>query len=186
MSETKPSNPKDAVGILKAPLSTVPTGPLFRIGAAMNEGARKYGRHNYRDVGVRASVYYDALMRHMMAYWDGEDIDKESGLCHLDKAAACLIVWMDAQINDKLTDDRPPRSENILPTLAEVIKTQAERYPNPKEPHVQVNRQDEQEGADGSSEGGPLPDFCDGGCPGGFDRCCAAGGCLHPQPGNPD
>jgi hypothetical protein len=143
---SKPSNPKDAMGVLKPPISTVPTGPIFRIGVAMNEGARKYGRHNYRTVGVRASVYYDALMRHMMSYWDGEDVDPDSGLCHLDKAAACLIVWMDAQTNGMLNDDRPPVAANVLPALTQVIRVQAERYPNPKEPHVRTQAD---EGAQG-------------------------------------
>lgn len=139
----KPSNPKDSVGILKPPLSCVPTGAIFRIGAAMNEGARKYGRHNYRAVGVRASVYYDALMRHMMAWWDGEDIDDESGLCHVDKAAACLVVLMDAQINGKLTDDRPPASAPYLPQLTQVIEAQALRYPNPKEAHTHGSQEED-------------------------------------------
>lgn len=132
MSE-KPTNPKDAVGVLKPPLSTVPAGPLFRIGAAMNEGARKYGRHNYRAVGVRSSVYYDALMRHMMAWWEGEDTDPDSLLCHLDKAAACLVVLMDAQANGLLNDDRPPPCVPFLSGLKDVIVRQAELYPEAKE-----------------------------------------------------
>lgn len=56
----KPSNPKDTVGIRKAPMSTVSAAVMAEVGVAMLEGAAKYGRHNYRAVGVRASVYYDA------------------------------------------------------------------------------------------------------------------------------
>jgi hypothetical protein len=50
----KPSNPKDSIGVTKPPLSCVPCGPLFEIGAAMLDGSCKYGRHNYREIGVRA------------------------------------------------------------------------------------------------------------------------------------
>ena len=39
---TKEINPKDAVGIAKAPLSTVPANVFMEVGLAMMEGARKY------------------------------------------------------------------------------------------------------------------------------------------------
>jgi hypothetical protein len=68
MSETKDTNPKDACGIKKAPLSTVSGPVLMELGVSMLEGSLKYGRHNYRVAGVRASVYYDALQRHMVSW----------------------------------------------------------------------------------------------------------------------
>lgn len=106
---TKPTNPKDAVGIAKVPFSTLPTQVIAELGLAMLEGARKYGRHNYRVTGVRASVYFDAAMRHLTAYWEGEDTDPASDLPHLVKAMACLAVLRDSQVTGKHTDDRPPR-----------------------------------------------------------------------------
>lgn len=105
----KDTNPKDAVGIRKAPLSTVSAGVMLELGTAMMEGAVKYGRHNYRVAGVRGSVYYDAAMRHLMAWWEGEDIDPDSGLSHIAKGIATLVVLRDAMMNDMWTDDRPPR-----------------------------------------------------------------------------
>ncbi len=65
LTEAKEMNPKDGVGTGKVPMSTVPAVVLAEIGLAMLEGARKYGRHNYRVAGIRASVYYDAMLRHM-------------------------------------------------------------------------------------------------------------------------
>lgn len=106
--ETKETNPKDAVGIRKVAMSAVPAQPLMELGLAMMEGARKYGRHNYRVTGVRASVYYDAALRHLMAYWEGEDTDPDSGLPHLVKAMACLCVLRDSTIRGNYVDDRPP------------------------------------------------------------------------------
>lgn len=108
MTSKKLSNPKDAVGIKKVPFSTVPSEVIAEIGLAMMEGARKYGRHNYRIAGVRSSVYYDALFRHITAWWEGEDTDPDSGLNHVSKALATLVVLRDAMINEMLTDDRPP------------------------------------------------------------------------------
>lgn len=107
---TKESNPKDEIGGRKAPMSTLPAGVLAEMGVAMLEGKAKYGAYNYRVSGVRASVYYDALMRHIMAWWEGEDIDPDSGLSHVTKAIVTLAVLRDAQRNNMVTDDRPPVS----------------------------------------------------------------------------
>ena len=129
VTSVKDTNPKDAVGIKKVPFSTIPYPPitevmdrledyhqypfpyqvLSQLGVAMLEGARKYGRHNYRVAGVRASVYFDAFMRHVaFGFLTGEDIDVESGLSHITKAIATLVVFQDAVANDKWVDDRPP------------------------------------------------------------------------------
>src|SRR5690606_12460121 len=127
----KDTNPKDAVGIKKAPFSTVSAAVNAELGIALLEGARKYGRHNYRIAGVRASVYYDAALRHLAKWWEGEDTDRDSGLSHITKAIASLVVFRDAQICDNWIDDRPPPIpadfiENLNKTAAEII----ERYPN--------------------------------------------------------
>lgn len=114
MSEvTKPSNPKDIVGVRKVPLSTLSAPVIAEAGLGMLEGAVKYGRHNYRVVGVRASVYYDATMRHLMSWWEGEDYDPDSdaNLSHISKAITSLIVLRDAMIHGKLEDDRPPKTD---------------------------------------------------------------------------
>lgn len=115
--EVKPSNPKDVLGVNKAPMSTVPAAVMAEVGVAMLEGGLKYGRHNYRAVGVRSSVYYDATMRHLMAWWEGEDIDPDSGLSHVTKAIAGLVVFRDAMIQGKVEDDRPPRSVSFYAGL---------------------------------------------------------------------
>ena len=116
----KPSNPKDIIGIRKAPMSVVPANVLAEIGVGLLEGATKYGRHNYRVIGVRASVYYDAAMRHLMAWWEGEDIDSDPGsarLNHITKAITSLVVLRDAMMQEMLDDDRPPPSEPFYPVL---------------------------------------------------------------------
>lgn len=130
----KPSNPKDSVGIKRVPFSTVPAVPIAEVGLAMLEGALKYGRHNYRAVGVRSSVYYDAAMRHLTRWWEGEDIDPDSGLPHIVKCLASLIVLRDAQINNMLTDDRPPPSPEWATRLNKIAEEMIENYKGtPKE-----------------------------------------------------
>lgn len=132
---SKETNPKQAFGDVKPPLSTVSMPVMYELGLAMLEGALKYGRHNYRVSGVRMSTYYDAALRHLASWWEGEDIDPESGVSHLVKAMACLCVVRDAEIHGLVTDDRPPSppAEWQRDMLERVAKLK-ERYPDPVEP----------------------------------------------------
>lgn len=134
MDSTKASNPKDSIGIKKVPLSTVPAPVLMEIGLAMLEGALKYARHNYRIAGVRTSVYYDAVQRHLMAFWEGEDTDPESGLPHIVKAIAGLAVLRDSQMIGNAVDDRPPsHKDGWQKELNEKAGLLIDKYPEPKE-----------------------------------------------------
>jgi len=138
----KDTNPKDALGIKKVPMSCVPTLPMLELGLAMMEGARKYGRHNYRAVGTRSSVYYDAIMRHITAWWEGEDIDPDSGVHHLMKAAACCLVHRDSMYMGNVEDDRPLKYPEGLPMKQ--LNSQAEqiikKYPDCVKPYTEANR----------------------------------------------
>ena len=137
---TKDGNPKDALGIKKAPMSTLPTGVAYEAALAMLEGARKYGRHNYRVMGVRGSVYYDAAKRHLDAWWEGEDIDPDSGLHHLAKALGCLFVLRDSMLMENWVDDRPPRYPNglNLNALNQAVEELIKKYPDCVEPFCEI------------------------------------------------
>jgi hypothetical protein len=137
---TKSTNPKDALGIKKPPLSTIPAGVLLELGVAMLEGACKYGRHNYRTIGVRGSVYYDAALRHLISWWEGEDIDPDSDLSHITKAIASLVVLRDAMLNGNITDDRPPISSTRMRALSDKVHTLLVKYPTPVEPYTESNK----------------------------------------------
>lgn len=154
---TKQSNPKDAVGIRKAPFSTMSAPVLAEVGLAMLEGARKYGRHNYRVSGVRYSVYYDAALRHLMAWWEGEDIDPDSGLHHLVKAIACLLVMRDSIRIGNAVDDRPPRvADGWLAELNARAGDIIDRYPDAVDPYTQAQADQ------GRAEREELADFDQG------------------------
>lgn len=143
MENKKDTNPKDAVGTKKAPLSTVPAPVLLEIGLAMLEGARKYSRHNYRIAGVRASVYYDSTMRHLMAWWEGEDIDPDSGLSHIVKAISGLIVLRDSMRQGNWTDDRPPKPpQGFMKELNEKAGEIIEKYPDAKKPYTELGKKE--------------------------------------------
>jgi hypothetical protein len=130
---SKASNPKDLVGVRKAPMSTVSAAVMAEVGVAMLEGAAKYGRHNYRAVGVRASVYYDATIRHLFSWWEGEDLDPDSGMSHITKAITSLVVLRDAMIQNMMTDDRAPISRDFYQALnsaaAAILDRHADKSP---------------------------------------------------------
>lgn len=141
----KDTNPKDAVGTRKVPMSVVPTQVTYEVALGMLEGARKYGRHNYRIAGVRGSVYYDAAKRHLDDWWEGTDIDSDSGLSHITKAITALYVLRDAMINEKWVDDRPPPVKNPewMKQMNAAASKIIDKYPVAKEPYTN------------QSEGGP-------------------------------
>lgn len=107
MTELPDKNPKTAFGVQKDPMHFIPTTALRPLGRVMRGGAEKYGPYNWRDQGVTLSVYYDAAMRHLMALWEGEDVDPESGEPPEAHVMACMAILIDAREAGKLNDDRP-------------------------------------------------------------------------------
>lgn len=102
-------NPKTAAGLLKTPLRLVPTIGIEAEARVFRLGAAKYGAYNWRELNVSCSVYYEAAMRHLFAWFNGEDIDPESGELHIAHVRACMGILLDAEAHGKLNDDRPPR-----------------------------------------------------------------------------
>jgi hypothetical protein len=102
----KNTNPKDAIGCDKIPVHLFPQTATILGTLGLLDGMLKYGRMNWRVAGVRASIYYDAALRHLFAWFEGEDFDPDSGLPHLAHAIACLAIIVDAGAVGKLKDDR--------------------------------------------------------------------------------
>lgn len=108
MSDVKPTNPKDGAAVHKLPLDLVPASLKVFATLAFAEGAAKYGAYNWRVSGVRASIYKAALERHLESWWNGEDADPQTGVPHLASMLACAGILLDADLAQKLNDDRPP------------------------------------------------------------------------------
>lgn len=138
----KDTNPKDAVGVTKVPAHVIPQQVLSELGVALLEGALKYGAYNWRVAGVRASVYFDAQVgRHLSAWMEGEDIDPDSGLSHVTKAIAGLVILRDSMIQGNWVDDRPPKGQQGW--IAEMNKKVADllaKYPDPVKPYTELNK----------------------------------------------
>lgn len=111
------SNPKTLTGRRKLPMiSVIPPTALLYLGMAMKygaydapkvDGSKGYGPYNWRDQPIEASVYVDALVRHVLRWWDGTDIDPDSGKPELAHAMATLAILADAIENGTVIDDRP-------------------------------------------------------------------------------
>lgn len=135
-TETKPSNPKDAIGMTKLPVHLVPDSLIAFASLAFLEGALKYGKYNWRVAGVRMSIYLDAFERHRMKFTNGEWADPQTGVPHLASMIACLGIILDAKVCDKLTDDRPPRApmgemiDGAQPLIAHLKKLFEEHTPH--------------------------------------------------------
>ncbi len=103
---SKPSNPKDAIAHTKPPLELIPPAAVYWLAMALRNGALKYGRWNWREAGARSDVYIGAMLRHVFAWASGEDLDPESRLPHLAHVLANAAIVLDADLHDKLIDNR--------------------------------------------------------------------------------
>lgn len=127
-------NPKDAVGSTKVPLHLWPVTATALGSIALLNGMLKYGRGNWREIGVRASTYIDACQRHLTAWFEGEANDEE-GVPHLASALACLAILVDAEAAGKLKDDRNypggyrETIEKLTPLVSEIRQRHADKSP---------------------------------------------------------
>lgn len=100
-------NPKEEIGQAKVSIHHIPPRVILEVAQAMMEGSKKYGIYNYRKAGVSFSTYYSSTFRHLAAWFEGEDIDPDSGLSHVTKAISGLIVLRDSMLEKNFIDDRP-------------------------------------------------------------------------------
>lgn len=83
----------------------LPEPALEAMARVLAYGAQKYGEHNWR-AGMSWSRLFAATLRHLWAFWRGEDNDPESGLPHLAHAQT-NIAFLIAFTKDKpVFDDR--------------------------------------------------------------------------------
>jgi len=159
----KNTNPKDLIGSDKLPLHLFPESAVIYGALALLDGALKYGRANWRAAGVRASIYYDALTRHLTKWFEGEDIDPDSGLPHLAHAIACIAILIDAKTANKLKDDRmyPGNYTTLVKEMTAHVKRLKEIHKDKNPKHWTIaDKNDRPE-----IETGGLPSFIiDGRC----------------------
>lgn len=83
----------------KLPISLVPMTIIKDIAAIRKYGEEKYHAPN-NWVLVDKQRYVDAMWRHLIAYQEGEEYDKESGLPHLWHAACNMAFILEMESPD--------------------------------------------------------------------------------------
>jgi len=90
----------------KGRMDLVPPEAVDAIAVVLTFGAAKYGARNWEH-GMDWSRPYGALLRHMLAWWAGEDTDDETGYSHLWHAMCCLAFLTTYEARGAGNDDRP-------------------------------------------------------------------------------
>lgn len=82
----------------------MPPDALMAVADVLAYGAKKYEPHNW-EKGLEWSRVYAATLRHLYAFWSGEDYDPESEKHHLAHAACnCLMLFELARVHPELDD----------------------------------------------------------------------------------
>jgi hypothetical protein len=90
----------------KLGMHLLPPELLIGVSSILDFGAKKYAPRNW-EKGMDWSRVFSSLMRHMWAWWRGEDKDPETGMSHL-WHAGCNIAFLIAYEERKVgKDDRP-------------------------------------------------------------------------------
>jgi hypothetical protein len=77
--------------------SLLPFAALLAVVQVLEFGATKYKPNSWQGLENGRERYFDAAIRHLVAWHGGEIIDAESGLHHLAHAACNLLflLWFD-------------------------------------------------------------------------------------------
>ena len=99
----KPEGRKDDGG--KARMDLIPPEAVFALGEVLRYGAEKYAARNW-EAGMSWGRVFGACMRHMWAWWRGEQRDPETGFSHLWHALCCIAFLVAYEQRGAGTDDR--------------------------------------------------------------------------------
>ena len=95
----------------KPPMDLLDRYALEQISYALEYGANKYTRHNWRN-GISQSRLISAALRHILAHNDGENLDEESQCLHLAHAACCIMFAINMLETRPDLDDRHKGQNN--------------------------------------------------------------------------
>jgi predicted HAD superfamily Cof-like phosphohydrolase len=91
----------------KVRVDLLPIYPMTAIAEVFAFGASKYFANSYRQGETVAwSRTYGSILRHLFAFWSGDNIDPESGKSHLAHAGTQLMILMEHTKHNQNKDDR--------------------------------------------------------------------------------
>lgn len=95
----------------KPTTALLPSKPLLEVAKVLDFGAKKYDSHNWRK-GINYSRVFSAAQRHLLAWNEGEDLDKETNISHLAHAACNILFLLEYTLSGKVDfDDRYKKEE---------------------------------------------------------------------------
>ena len=92
----------------KTRFDLIPLTSLKSCANVFEFGAKKYAPWNWAK-GMPWSVPYACMLRHLEAWYRGEDIDPESGESHLGHVMCNLVMLIHYEEFYREGDDRPPK-----------------------------------------------------------------------------
>ena len=92
----------------KVRMELIPPELVVAVGDILTFGAKKYADRNW-ETGMNWSRVFGALMRHLWAWWAGEDKDRETGRSHLWHAGCCIAFLIAYEERGTGTDDLPTK-----------------------------------------------------------------------------
>jgi hypothetical protein len=90
----------------KVSYALIPWVAVKAVAQVLNYGAKKYAPRNW-ELGMDWSRPYDGAVRHLTAWWEGENKDPDTGMSHLWHAATNLFFLIFYEAKGRGTDDRP-------------------------------------------------------------------------------
>lgn len=83
----------------------IPPGPLVALAEHYGKGSEKYADRNW-ELGYEWGKSFAAMMRHAWLFWNGEDIDPETGSHHLTAVAWHAFAMQEWTRTHPEMDDR--------------------------------------------------------------------------------
>ncbi len=89
----------------KPKISLISSIAITALAVVLTHNIKKYGKYNWQK-GLPWTETIDSLLRHTLAFLDGEDLDPDSGLPHVDCIAANAMFLQHHFRKNKEFDDR--------------------------------------------------------------------------------
>jgi hypothetical protein len=119
------TNPKRQYGVSSIPLNMWSTLASAYGALGLYNGSLKYGKANFANTPVEASIYIAAGMRHFAAWAAGQEFDPADGVPNLGGVLANVAILLEARAAGTLIDDRLKMDGYLkeIESLKEIVKS---------------------------------------------------------------